>query len=249
MGSKSQKCIWMEAGAVEYQLCPLNLNCEKCDFYKEMASGCHLPAQTDNNHKYIAFRKPKLEDVTFQPGYQYLPGHFWFKHVAKNQIRVGMDDVLWSMVCPPEGIIFTDPGTQLRKDSCFAWIIIPHGIVYLKTPMTGRILSHNPKMVDKNLKLNELRYTAVEDKWLLDLEADDADFQSLGWLTQKEYTALVRKDCETIYQTVDTNYSKHLPSSTQKLSLYEPEAERLILEKTNFIELLKNITVNLATTR
>lgn len=249
MGSKAQKCIWMEAGAVEYQLCPLNLNCEKCDFYAEMASGCRLPVVADTSHKYIAFRKPKLKDMTFHPGYQYLPGHFWFKHMAKNQIRVGMDDVLWSMVCPPEGIIFTDPGTQIQKDSCFAWIIISHGIVYLKMPLEGRVIANNPQMVDKNLKLSELRYTAVEDKWLLDLEANEEDLQSIAWLTQKEYIDLVSKDCETIYQTVDNNYSKNLPSSPQNLSLYEPEAERLILEKTNFIKLLKNITSNLATTR
>ncbi len=247
MGSKAQKCIWMEAGAVEYQLCPLNLNCEKCDFYLQMTQGCHQPRESADYPKYITFQKPKIEKVTFQPGYQYLPGHFWFKHISKNQMLVGMDDLLWKMVCPPKGIILTDPGTHLQRGSCFAWIIIPNGIVYLKMPLEGRVIKHNPNLDDKRLILSELREIPAEDKWFLALEVNQDDLKSIESLTKHEYTNHVRQDCDKIYQMVNSGYSKHSSSPSSMLEYGEPEAERLILEKQTFIALLNNLTVNLVT--
>jgi len=239
----------MEVGAVEYQLCPLNLNCEQCDFYAEMSQGCHRPADSGNNQKYITFQKPKPETITFQAGYQYLPGHFWFKHIAKNRIIVGMDDILWNLVCPPQAIILSDPGTQIQKGNCFAWIVIPHGIVYMKMPFSGHVLHHNHFITRKETLLSELRYTAVEDKWFLALEVDENELQSVDLLTKQEYSDCVRHDCDRIYQTVSASYARHTPLKLGSNSFPEPEAERLVLGKADFTELLKKTTANLATIR
>lgn len=247
MGSKTQKCIWMEAGAVEYQLCPLNLNCEKCDFYAQMTQGCHQASSTADDQKYITFQKPKIEDVSFQPGYQYLPGHFWFKHTSKNRMLMGMDDLLWKMMCPPKGIILTDPGTHIQRGSCFAWVVIPNAIVYLKMPLEGLVLNHNPQLDENGLSLNELRNMPVEEKWFLALEVNETDLQSVDSLTKQEYTNHVRQDCEKIYQTVNMGYSKHSSSPSDQVEFREPEADRLILKKQTFITLLNILTVNLVT--
>ncbi len=249
MGSKTQKCIWMEAGAVDYQLCPLNLNCEQCDFYLKMSRGCQQPGELTDSRNFISFQKPKIENIHFKAGYQYLPGHFWFKHISKNQLLVGMDDILWKLVCPPEGIILSDPGTHILRGSCFAWIIIPHGIIYLKTPLEGRVLRHNPILDKQELKLDELRTIPVEDKWFLALEVAENDLQSIEALTKQEYTDMVQQDCENIYQTVNNNYSEHASSSTDQPQYAEPEAERLILEKQNFITLLNKVSGDLLTIR
>ena len=249
MGSKTQKCIWMEAGVVEYQLCPLNLNCEKCDFYHKMSHGCNQPTDPVINQKFITFQKPKIENCGFQAGYQYLPGHFWFKHVAKNRVLLGMDDILCKMVCPPEGIIQADPGTHLQKGNCFAWIIIPNGIVYLKMPITGLVLAHNPILTMPGQRFKDLRDTPIEDKWLLSLEIDRAELSLTDSLTKKEYMVHALEDCENIYQTVQKNYLKHVSSAGEDTDNFEPEADRLILEKVNYLQLLKNITLNYATIR
>jgi glycine cleavage system H lipoate-binding protein len=238
----------MEVGAVEYQLCPLNLNCEKCDFYKKMSQGCHQASEPDNGQHYITFQKPKAEYITFQAGYQYLSGHFWFKHIAKNQVLIGMDDILWKMVCPPKGIILTDPGTQIQKGSCFAWILIPHGIIFLKMPFSGLVLYHNQELFQSEF-LGDLRHTSCEDKWFLALEVKENELQSINSLTKQEYTECVLHDCEKIYETVNNTYSALSPPSDNLAILSEPKAERLILEKHNFIELLKKTTLNQATIR
>ena len=31
-GQTAKSCIWMTAGVISYKLCPLNFNCEECEF-------------------------------------------------------------------------------------------------------------------------------------------------------------------------------------------------------------------------
>jgi len=238
----------MEVGAVDYQLCPLNLNCDKCDFYSEMAQGCHHAIAQKTTPSYITFQKPRPEGITFKPGYQYLHGHFWFKHIARNRVLVGIDDILWKMFCPPKAIILSDPGTQILKENCFAWVIIPHGIVYLKMPLSGRVLNHNPLITENNNQLSELKYVDAEAKWFLALEVDEKELQTFESLTKQEYIDRVKADCERIYQTVSGMYADGSAPTSDQHPYPEPEAERLVLgEKGDFTALLKKTTANHAT--
>jgi len=248
MASKAIKCIWMEAGAVEYQMCPLNLNCDHCDFYHEMASGYKTFSRSSTDPTYVTFQKPYPSLIDFIPGIQYLPGHFWVKHIARDRVILGLDDLIWKLLHPLKAVILSDPGTHISTQSCFAWVVVPTGIVYLKIPVTGVVCKQNDLFSRSQQLRADLKQMSVEDKWLLDININPDDFSNLHLLSKEEYLKSVEQDCNNIYGAVSEQYHAAMTLNGGG-QFEEPAGDRLILEKHNFSTLLKDSTQNGANMR
>ncbi|NQV14613.1 hypothetical protein HQ531_04075 [bacterium] len=201
----TKKCIWMEAGAVEYQLCPLNQNCDLCDYHKEMTNGFR-PRITHSDGAKINFWVPGSATTQFIPGLQYLSGHFWIKRVASGQIRLGIDAFLWRLFSSVYKVVTPKIRTDLADKQCFSWLFLNGGIIYLRTPVPGQIIETNPLFQEDVIQDSHLYPTS--DLWLLGLEEHGKS--QLEFLSKEKYLLQTGEDCMKLksYFPVDQESDK-----------------------------------------
>lgn len=187
----TKKCIWMDAGAVAYQLCPLKQNCELCDFHKEMVRGCRTHSIA-RKASLVTMKVPEESVIHFVPGLQYLPGHFWYRRIADGKIRIGIDKFLWQLFSAAQKVVTPEDKTTLRANQCFAWLLLGGGIIYLRTPIPGRILGSNPLFLNQDIEDAHLYLSPEPELWLLELEVSDlSGFENL---TREKYINQTQHD-------------------------------------------------------
>lgn len=185
---ETKKCIWMEAGAVEYQLCPLKLNCDLCEFHQEMISGSKTQAQLSDASRF-PIRIPDTSILEFTAGVQFLQGHFWYKRVARGRIQLGIDSFLWQLFSSLKKVITPKLNAQILAKQCFGWLLIEGGIVYLKSPIQGSILRINPLFLQESIHDPHLYLVPQADLWLVEMEVDELEEHER--LTKDGYLSMV----------------------------------------------------------
>lgn len=190
---KSQRCIWMDAKAIEYQLCPLKQNCDACDFYQEMLGG-HRSHPAGANTALINLRDPESTLAQFHPGLQYIPGHFWYKRTGAGRIRLGIDAFLWQIFSSARKVLMPAMDTDFAIDQCFSWLLVEGGLVYLKTPFRGRVSGIN-EIFSERSKVNTPYFLLPEPElWFIELQLFEEDFQGPKILSHNEYIAMIEAD-------------------------------------------------------
>ncbi|MCF7825608.1 MAG: hypothetical protein K9M55_00160 [Candidatus Marinimicrobia bacterium] len=191
---ESQKCIWMDAESVEYQLCPLKQNCDLCDFHREMMRGCRRPgikAETTT----IDIKNPEVSVIQFTPGLQFTHRHFWIKRTGKGKIRLGIDAFLWQYFSSVQKIITPKVNTALLQKQCFSWLQLEDDIIYLRTPVSGQILQSNPLFSSNQIQDTYLYMSPEEELWFVELEVDENSLE-LEYLRRDEYLKLAEEDLD-----------------------------------------------------
>jgi len=158
----------MEAGVVEYQLCPLKLNCDLCEYHKEMTSRLR-PHSLEANQKKIKLGIPEAQITQFTPGLQYLNRHYWIKRVGSGRIRLGIDSFLWHIFSSVQNIVTPKLNTTLHSRQCFSWLQLEGGIIYPRTPIAGQIITVNPQLNANPRQDTHLYLNPEEDLWLVEL--------------------------------------------------------------------------------
>lgn len=129
------KCVWMDAGVVDYKLCDRSYDCEHCPFDEALhgqraelfsrdesapVSGCHLG-----------------RDLFYHPS------HIWMRVEDGGELRIGLDDfgqrllgAVYSMTLPPWK-------TEIRSGDSCCRIALQSDVVTLLSPLCGRITETN----------------------------------------------------------------------------------------------------------
>ncbi|NQV49388.1 MAG: hypothetical protein HQ507_02755 [Candidatus Marinimicrobia bacterium] len=225
----TQKCIWMDAGVVDYQLCPLKKNCDQCDFYKDMNRG-HSKHSSDKEPLQIHLHDPIKSLVHFTPGLQYVKGHFWYKRVAADRIRIGIDSFLWQFFSSLQKVIIPKSQTLLLPRQCLSWIAIESGIIYLKTPVPGRIQKINPLFEIQDLQDAHLYLCPDHELWFVELDA--FDLSNLVSLHKDEFLNMLHDDFSL--------FSSLSPASEGGAGRYGES----VISKAEFSKYLLNISDN-----
>jgi len=210
------RCIWMDAEAVPYQLCPLKQNCDSCDFHKEMMAGCqgHFSRR---NTALMTLRDPDEVLIQFHPGLQYIPGHYWYKRTGSGKIQIGLDAFIWQILSSTHEVLAPSTNTFLAKNQCFSWLLIKGGIVYLKTPFKGTVININP-VFHSGSPLNPSLFLSPEpDLWFMELEVSEEDVKSCDTYTKQGFIDQVKHDHEKL-QLLSENPQEETSFSLSRIS-------------------------------
>ncbi len=228
-----EKCIWMEAGSVEYQLCPLKKNCDLCDFHKEMIRGCRTHSSQVKTGA-VSLRAPHQSTIQFTPGLQYLHGHFWYKRVGNGRIRLGIDSFLWQLFAAIQKVVTPENKTILAENQCLCWLVLDGGIIYLKSPIRGKTVQSNPLFHNRPIEDTHLYLTPEPELWLVEMEVTDD--VKLDNLRKEEYLTHTRQDCIRFGNLIQPE------GESQPL----PLAQQSPLSKTEFSKYLRTASNDLA---
>lgn len=231
---ETRRCIWMDAKSVEYQLCPLNQNCDLCDFHKEMMRGCRRPANNAES-KTLNLLSPESSSIQFTPGLQFTHRHFWIKRTGKGKMSLGIDAFLWQLFSSVQKIITPKTYTSLVEKQCFSWLQLEDDIIFLRSPIAGRILQSNPMFNSEQIQDSHLYMSPEEDLWLVELAVDEATLK-LEYLRRDEYLNLIEEDI--------LRFKKLLGNETTPRS--QTLLRRSQISKKSFSQYLINISDSLA---
>ena len=180
------RCIWMTAGVISFKLCPLNYDCECCDFDKVMRSQVKLEKANSRvkRHKSQAVESAKkfplssddskelLLFFTFIPGeveerlYLY-PTHLWVRQIEGYKWRVGIDKLLAYVLPPPVKVELYDLNKKVIQNQVFGQILTQAGPVSLIAPLSGHLIQTNPKLVQSPELVQQDPY---DEGWLVMVE-------------------------------------------------------------------------------
>lgn len=159
------RCIWMTAGVVSFKLCPLNYDCEHCDFDKAMRSHIgskrisskvkrHRPETLVQSETLPVSRKDSKKPLLFftfsvgelDQGLYLHSSHLWARRINGEKWRVGVDKLLAYILPPPAKFELYDLNKDVIQDQVFGKVVTQAGPVFLTVPLSGHLIQTNSRL-------------------------------------------------------------------------------------------------------
>lgn len=138
---KELKCVWMTAGLISYKLCKYELQCEKCPLdweLRNLSTHSTLSSEASLNHS-----SSNAKQTLF-----FHAGHTWVEVEKVDEIRIGVDHFLGKMMEEVNAVHLPFPGSQWSQGEHICSIVQKEGIFEIISPVSGWVLSVNPKLRD-----------------------------------------------------------------------------------------------------
>ncbi len=146
------QCVWVSAGLVAYKLCKYNFECERCPLDWELRNVPLDPLRDRPVPERTTEPKPLLREdpslLEIKESLFYHPGHTWVKVERADQVRVGLDPFVGRLIEGVKVVVLPLSGTRGVRGDNLCSIILEHGILQISSPISGLILSVNPKLKD-----------------------------------------------------------------------------------------------------
>jgi glycine cleavage system H protein len=157
------KCVWMEAGVVDFKLCDLQLQCEQCTFdamiRRQLQNDARprpsaLPSSRMPDRRSVmdvfdrtlsALLQP-LRNPQLPPWLKYMESHIWVKEESEETVLCGINHLLVHFLGPVCGVAYPNLFTETRRHSPCAWVVHELGTVTLKSPCAGILSAVNDSL-------------------------------------------------------------------------------------------------------
>jgi len=158
------RCIWMTAGVISFKLCPLNYDCEHCDFDQVMRSQVKsrkerprvkrdrpkVPARSESIAvPGVDSKKPLF--FTFSAGevdekLHLHPSHLWVRQLEDKKWKLGIDELLAYVLPDAVKVELYGPDTKVLQNQLFGKVRTQAGTIPLAAPLSGRLVQTNPQL-------------------------------------------------------------------------------------------------------
>jgi glycine cleavage system H protein len=170
------RCIWMTAGVISFKLCPLDYDCEHCDFDQVMRS------QVKSSREKSRVRPARSETpaplfFTFSAGEVdqdlYLhPTHLWVRQLEEEKWKVGIDNLLAYVLPTATKVELNRPGTRMLQNQLLGKVHTQAGTIPLAAPLSGRLVQTNPQLSERPGMVQEDPYG---EGWLAVMESSQEE--------------------------------------------------------------------------
>ncbi len=158
------RCIWMTAGVISFKLCPLDYDCEHCDFDQVMRSRVKFQTTKPEVKRQRLKAPPPSERIsdseveskkalffTFSLGkvkenLHLHPTHLWVRPLNDLRWRVGIGKLLAYVLPPPIKIELHRQNTKVTQNKLIGKIHTQGGTIPLFAPLSGHLLEINSKL-------------------------------------------------------------------------------------------------------
>jgi glycine cleavage system H lipoate-binding protein len=163
-----QRCLWMTAGILSYQLCDRMFDCDHCPLDAAMRRRFSAPAALREDGS--AQRAPAgLQEIP-QEGLQYSRNHWWARKRDQRLVRLGIEPGLAQALLEVKGIVFPLARQRLQKGQACVWVVMEGGTLPLEAPLDGVVRDVNHELIAKP---HLLSLQPLDDGWLFELGADE----------------------------------------------------------------------------
>jgi glycine cleavage system H protein len=195
-----QRCCWMTAGVLSYQLCDRDYDCDDCPLDAAMRK--RFSRQEDSNTGREVPRNSQRQQLREE--LLYSRDHYWVRKGQGQEVRIGIEPGLSAALIAPKTIVFPTQGQHIQKGQTCLWIVLEGGTLPFEAPLGGTVRNNNRMLGDNPHLLNDNPY---DEGWLFDLNADD------GALSEARLIA--REDAISHYHEDETRFLRLLGNASQ----------------------------------
>ncbi|MCF6239885.1 MAG: glycine cleavage system protein H [Bacteroidales bacterium] len=133
-------CRHAMTGRADYRTCPMNYNCDRCEFdqYFEETLSAGIGHSNLEMTDVKGFKMPK--------GYHFHNGHTWASIDSGGIIRIGMDDFAFKVMGGPDGFELPLIGQELNQNIPAWGIKRGTNVADIQSPINGVITKVNHKV-------------------------------------------------------------------------------------------------------
>jgi glycine cleavage system H protein len=170
------RCVWMTAGVLQYQLCDREFRCEECPLDLAIRRQVRSPATVGDSAKtpIAAPCGPLLKE-----GLKYSSNHFWVLNLAPRSFRVGLEPGFATVIGRPRAIVLPSPGQPVRPGQVCAWIVTTGGTLAVEAPIGGSVEASNVLLRENPYLLHRQPF---DEGWLYEVAADENEVEEAGLL-------------------------------------------------------------------
>jgi glycine cleavage system H protein len=156
------RCIWMTAGVISFKLCPLDYDCEHCDFDEAMRSqvrskaaksrpkkrGSETPARPEESFRikrdsgkpppFFTFPAGEVDRQTYVH-----TSHLWVRRVDEQRWKAGIDELLAYVLPIPTKVGLSRIKAKVIQNEPFGRIHTEAGAIPLMAPLSGDFIQTN----------------------------------------------------------------------------------------------------------
>jgi glycine cleavage system H protein len=181
-----KRCIWMTAGVISFKLCPINYDCEHCDFDQVMRS----QVKSGGESSIVKMYKPKTPWLSERPPISdgdlkesplfftfstdevddelYLhPTHLWIRRSRDHRWMLGIDKLLAYVLPPPLEVELYGSDVKVMQNQLLGKVHTQAGTVPITSPLSGRVVQANSKLAERPELMQQDPY---QEGWLAEIE-------------------------------------------------------------------------------
>jgi glycine cleavage system H lipoate-binding protein len=172
--TNEQRCIWMDAGILPYQLCAQATHCDDCVI--DAAMRLRKDSNREMADEFRTASVPSVEPTALMEGVRYSRNHWWVRKTSPRLFRLGLEPGLVEVLLNLKGIVFPSLQPICKGQAC-AWAVMDGGTILLESPVAGTLASVNHDLIAKP---HLLVLRPFHDGWLCDMEIDNLDAAERG---------------------------------------------------------------------
>jgi len=163
---EEQRCIWMTAGILSYQLCDRQFDCDQCPLDTALRKRYPRPESLPHPDTMPHSSKEGLRGDR-----SYSTNHCWVKEIHDNVVRVGIEPGLGVALLGPKTIVFPAEGQHVSRGQACLWIVMEGGTLPVASPFDGVVRDINRQLAEKP---HLLGVHPLDHGWLFDVELADS---------------------------------------------------------------------------
>ncbi len=199
-----QKCVWMTAGILSYQLCEREFDCDHCPLdaaLRTFPQHADVPAPNHTGSGATSVKKK-----TLLPGYLYSRKHCWLKPLEGSVVRVGLEPMLASMLLGSKTVVLPSVCDRVQANKASAWIVLESGTLPITSPLDGEVCRTNAALVDQPI---DIRNDPYDQGWMFDVTTSEEVFNLSFLFRTGEASRLYAEDEKKFQSLVSAELRKH----------------------------------------
>ncbi len=165
------RCIWMTAGVLQYQLCDRAFKCEECPLDLAMRHQVRSPAASADVSKT---QLSAAHGTALREGFRYSRNHCWVLSVAPQSFRVGIEPGFSRVIGIPRAVVLPLKGQAVDSGRACAWIVTTGGTLPLEAPFGGSAMTTNTLLTESPHLLHQHPF---DEGWLYEVAASEHTLQ------------------------------------------------------------------------
>lgn len=176
-----QRCVWMSAGLLTYQLCDREFDCAGCPLDRAMRN---MVQEADQGE----VRRIPLHADPLRLGRYYTQEHCWISIRSADTVRIGLDPNLAKRCIGCDGISLPVVGREVLARSPVVWIRFGQGMIPVRLPLDIRVVGVNKRLSEEPGIISEDPY---DEGWLLEARIERSHLDECrlmtSWIAEKVY--------------------------------------------------------------
>jgi glycine cleavage system H lipoate-binding protein len=169
----ARKCRYMLTGDVSYKLCINAFRCATCSFRQMMEDAAAADGDLPEDESRT------IADLRLPRGVHYHRGHTWVRVERDGNVRWGLDDFGQWLLGSIRHVRLPGTGEAVFEGVPAAELRLDTGRIDILTPISGRVIARNQRLLDQPGLVNESPYA---EGWLLMLKPSDLSSELISLL-------------------------------------------------------------------